>query len=98
MHELDFNPDGMRWIDANDNDNSVLIYMRYGKDSDNPLVIALQLHAGAAPRLSHRSPQARQVARSARTATPQSTEAPTKATTAAPKANRFPTTALSSRS
>jgi len=41
MHELDFNPDGMRWIDANDNENSVLIYMRYGKNNDNPLVIAL---------------------------------------------------------
>ncbi len=29
-----------RWIDANDNDNSVLTYLRYGKDSDSPLVVA----------------------------------------------------------
>ena len=41
MHQLDFNPDGLRWIDANDNENSVLIYMRYGKDNDSPLVVAL---------------------------------------------------------
>jgi 1,4-alpha-glucan branching enzyme len=41
MHQLDFSPDGLRWIDANDNENSVLTYMRYGKDDDNPLVVAL---------------------------------------------------------
>jgi 1,4-alpha-glucan branching enzyme len=41
MYEYDFNPAGWRWIDANDNDNSVLTYLRYGKDEDAPLVVAL---------------------------------------------------------
>ena len=40
MHELDFNPDGWRWIDADDTENSVLTYMRFGKDETAPLVIA----------------------------------------------------------
>ena len=33
-------PLGWRWIDANDNDNSVLTYLRYGKDENAPLVVA----------------------------------------------------------
>jgi 1,4-alpha-glucan branching enzyme len=41
MHELDFNPDGWRWLDADDSDNSVLSYMRFGKDQNCPLVVAL---------------------------------------------------------
>ena len=41
MHEYDFNPAGWRWIDADDSDDSVLTYMRYGKDEDAPLVVAL---------------------------------------------------------
>jgi 1,4-alpha-glucan branching enzyme len=39
MHEYDFSPAGLRWIDADDNVNSVLCYMRYGKDENAPLVI-----------------------------------------------------------
>jgi len=41
MYEYDFNPAGWRWIDANDNENSVLTYLRYGKDENAPLVVAL---------------------------------------------------------
>ena len=41
MHEYDFNPAGWRWIDADDSEDSVLTYMRYGKDEDAPLVVAL---------------------------------------------------------
>jgi 1,4-alpha-glucan branching enzyme len=41
MHEYDFNPAGWRWIDADDSEDSVLTYMRYGKDEHAPLVIAL---------------------------------------------------------
>ena len=41
MHELDFSPDGMRWIDADDSDDSVLSYMRYGKEGKGPLVVAM---------------------------------------------------------
>ena len=40
LYEYDFNPAGWRWIDANDNDNSVLTYLRYGKDESAPLVVA----------------------------------------------------------
>src|ERR1035441_6287942 len=40
MYEYDFNPAGWRWIDANDNDNSVLTYLRYGKDENAPLIVA----------------------------------------------------------
>jgi len=39
LYEYDFNPDGWRWIDANDSDDSVLTYMRFGKDAEAPLVI-----------------------------------------------------------
>jgi 1,4-alpha-glucan branching enzyme len=39
MHEYDFSPSGLRWIDADDNVNSVLCYMRYGKDENAPLVV-----------------------------------------------------------
>jgi 1,4-alpha-glucan branching enzyme len=41
MHEYDFNPSGWRWIDADDSDDSVLCYLRYGKDENTPLVVAL---------------------------------------------------------
>jgi 1,4-alpha-glucan branching enzyme len=41
MHEYDFNPAGWRWIDADDSDDSVLTYTRYGKDEDAPLLVAL---------------------------------------------------------
>jgi 1,4-alpha-glucan branching enzyme len=40
LYECDFNPDGWRWIDADDSDNSVLTYMRFGKDQDAPVVVA----------------------------------------------------------
>jgi 1,4-alpha-glucan branching enzyme len=32
LHEVDFVPDGFRWIDCNDNENSVVSIVRYGKD------------------------------------------------------------------
>ncbi len=40
LYEYDFSPDGWRWIDADDSDNSVLTYMRLGKDENAPVVIA----------------------------------------------------------
>ncbi len=40
LYETDFNPDGWRWIDADDSDNSVLTYMRLTKDGTGPLVMA----------------------------------------------------------
>ena len=40
LYELDFSPDGCQWIDADDSDNSVLTYMRYGKDREHPVLVA----------------------------------------------------------
>ncbi len=40
LYQTDFNPDGWRWIDADDSDNSVLTYMRLRKDGTAPVVMA----------------------------------------------------------
>jgi len=40
LYESDFLPDGWRWIDADDSDNSVLTYMRFPKDHSAPVVMA----------------------------------------------------------
>ena len=40
LYESDFQPDGWRWIDADDSDNSVLTYMRFPKDHSAPVVMA----------------------------------------------------------
>jgi 1,4-alpha-glucan branching enzyme len=40
LYELDFQPQGFEWIEANDSDHSVFTYIRYGKDHDEMLVIA----------------------------------------------------------
>ena len=40
LHETDFDPNGWRWIDADDSDHSVLTYMRLRKDEGSPLLIA----------------------------------------------------------
>src|ERR1019366_10379381 len=40
LYECDFTPDGWRWIDADDSDNSVLTYMRFGKDQAAPVMVA----------------------------------------------------------
>ena len=38
LHELDYEPAGFEWIDANDSDNSVFAFLRYGKDREHPIV------------------------------------------------------------
>jgi len=40
LYESDFLPDGWRWIDADDSDDSVLTYMRFPKDQTSPIVVA----------------------------------------------------------
>jgi 1,4-alpha-glucan branching enzyme len=40
LYERDFTPEGWRWIDADDSENSVLTYMRLGRDTAAPLLIA----------------------------------------------------------
>ncbi len=41
LYEYDFEAQGFQWSDANDADNSVFSYMRFGKDPDNFLLIVL---------------------------------------------------------
>ena len=54
LHQRDFDPDGFRWIDCNDNENSVVSIVRYARDPRRLRGHGLQLHAGAARRLPHR--------------------------------------------
>jgi 1,4-alpha-glucan branching enzyme len=39
LYEIDFEPQGFRWIDANDADNSVLSYLRFAQDPADFLVV-----------------------------------------------------------
>ena len=39
LHELDFSPDGFEWIDANDNANSVLSFLRKCKTPGHEIVV-----------------------------------------------------------
>lgn len=40
-HELDFEPSGFQWIDANDSQNSVLSYIRKGRRRSNRFIVVL---------------------------------------------------------
>jgi 1,4-alpha-glucan branching enzyme len=39
LHQLDFNPSGFRWIDCNDNENSVVSFVRYARDPSDFVVM-----------------------------------------------------------
>jgi 1,4-alpha-glucan branching enzyme len=39
LHEVDFSPEGFRWIDCNDNENSVVSVIRYARDRRDFLVM-----------------------------------------------------------
>ena len=39
LYELDYHPDGFRWIDCNDNENSVISLVRYGRAPNDALVM-----------------------------------------------------------
>jgi 1,4-alpha-glucan branching enzyme len=41
LHECDFDPGGFRWIDCNDNENSVLSMARFARDRRDCIVMAL---------------------------------------------------------
>jgi 1,4-alpha-glucan branching enzyme len=43
LFELDFDPAGFQWIDCNDNENSVVSFMRRGRDPHDLLVVVLNL-------------------------------------------------------
>ena len=40
LHELDLDPSGFEWIDANDSDNSVLTFLRRGRSGDDLILVA----------------------------------------------------------
>jgi 1,4-alpha-glucan branching enzyme len=40
LHELDLNPSGFSWIDANDSEQSVLTWLRSGRDTGASVVVA----------------------------------------------------------
>jgi 1,4-alpha-glucan branching enzyme len=39
MYECDYDPDGFRWIDCNDNENSVVSLVRYARDRRDAFVM-----------------------------------------------------------
>lgn len=39
LYEVDFEPEGFKWLDANDSENSILSFVRYGKDQSNPVIV-----------------------------------------------------------
>ncbi len=43
LYEDDFSGEGFRWIDANDSTNSILSFLRYGKDRSKPVLIVINL-------------------------------------------------------
>ena len=43
LYEKQFTGEGFEWIDYNDSENSVLVYIRKGNDSENDLVIACNM-------------------------------------------------------
>ena len=54
LHQRDHQPDGFRWIDCSDNENSVVSVLRMAADPADHLVGRLQLHARAPARLYRR--------------------------------------------
>ena len=43
LHELQFVPAGFEWIDHGDHENSVMTYIRKGKNEDNNVIVVLNL-------------------------------------------------------
>src|SRR3954447_16173215 len=39
LHQFDCEPQGFEWIEANDSDNCVVAFLRYGKDRDRPVAV-----------------------------------------------------------
>ena len=52
LHQADFDPAGFRWIDANDNENSVVSIVRYAKDRGDFVVMVFNFTP--VPRLAYR--------------------------------------------
>lgn len=43
LYENNFSPEGMEWVEANDGNNSIYIYLRKGKHEDDVLMVVLNL-------------------------------------------------------
>jgi 1,4-alpha-glucan branching enzyme len=43
LFQLDFDPAGFQWIDCNDNENSVVSFLRRGRNPDDAVVVVLNL-------------------------------------------------------
>ena len=43
LYENNFKPEGMEWVEANDGNNSIYIYLRKGKKEDDVLMTVLNL-------------------------------------------------------
>ena len=52
LYECDFTPDGFRWIDCNDNENSVVSMVRYARDRRDFLVVIVNFTP--VPRVGYR--------------------------------------------
>jgi 1,4-alpha-glucan branching enzyme len=52
LHEVDFDPAGFRWIDCNDNENSVISFVRYARDRGD--FLALVFNFTPVPRAAYR--------------------------------------------
>ena len=62
LHEQDFTSLGFEWIDCHDSEHSVLSWLRWGRDGSF-VVVAVELHAGAANRLPPRRARGRALCR-----------------------------------
>ena len=50
LHQLDYDPAGFLWIDCGDRDQSVISFVRFGRETRGRLLLfVLQLHARPAP-------------------------------------------------
>jgi len=52
LYQIDFDPSGFQWLDANDGDNSVLSFMRLARDSSD--VVLAVYNATPVPRYNYR--------------------------------------------
>jgi 1,4-alpha-glucan branching enzyme len=52
LHEVDFDPSGFRWIDCNDNENSVVSIVRYAKSRADFVVMVFNFTP--VPRMEYR--------------------------------------------
>ncbi|MGJ3237864.1 MAG: 1,4-alpha-glucan branching protein GlgB [Anaerolineae bacterium] len=52
LYQVDFTPDGFRWIDANDAENSTFTFIRYAKNKREFVVVSM--NSTPVPRLGHR--------------------------------------------